>query len=310
MRQKNVSLLARYEAYLALEQGLSANTQEAYGRDVRRLLDYLAACGVRPEAATADDLRGYVRALSDVGIAPRSVQRMVSSVRSFYRFLQLDGYIAQDPTELLEAPKAGRRLPEVLTLAEVDALEAAADVTTPEGTRDRATTEVLYSCGLRVSELCALRLSDLFLDEGFLRVVGKGGKQRLVPISPRAVEVLQAWFAVRRHLVPKPGEEDYVFLSPQRGRHLSRITVFHNLRVLAQRAGIEKPLSPHTLRHTFATHLLEGGANLRAIQAMLGHESLATTQLYTHLDRSYIRHEILSHFPEPPRPAEHDDIDR
>lgn len=301
-----MSLLERYEAYVALEQGLSENTQAAYGRDVQRLLDYLAACGVSPEAATLDDLRGYVRALADVGIAPRSVRRMVSGVRSFYRFLLIDGYVAQDPTELLEAPKAGKRLPEVLTLAEVDALEDAADVSTPEGTRDRATTELLYSCGLRVSELCALRLSDLFLDEGFLRVLGKGGKQRLVPISQRAIDVLQAWFAVRRHLTPKPGQEDYVFLTPQRGRHLSRITVFHNLRVLAQRAGIQKPLSPHTLRHTFATHLLEGGANLRAIQVMLGHESLATTQLYTHLDRSYIRQEILDHFPDPTRPAEAD----
>ena len=188
-------------------------------------------------------------------------------------------------------------LPAVLTLQEVDALEAAIDQSLPEGRRDHAMIEVLYSCGLRVSELCGLQLSDLFLDEGFLRVTGKGNKQRLVPVSPKAVGELRRWIDERRLIDIRPGEEDYVFVSHRRGRHLSRITVFHNLQVYARLAGIEKNISPHTLRHTFATHLLEGGANLRAIQTMLGHESIATTQLYTPLDRSFLREQVLCHLP-------------
>lgn len=185
----------------------------------------------------------------------------------------------------------------MLTLQEVDALEQAVDLSTEEGHRDRCIIEMLYSCGLRVSELCNLKLSDLYLDEGFLRVLGKGGKQRLVPISQKAIDELSLWFDDRCHIDCKPGEEDYVFVSHRRRKHLSRITVFHNLQVYAEAAGITKKISPHTLRHTFATHLLEGGANLRAIQAMLGHESIGTTQLYTHLDRSFLRQQVLEHLP-------------
>ena len=290
-------LLKKYSTYLLLEQGLSDNTREAYTHDVKKLLDYLALGQIDPLEVTLDDLHRFAFALYDVGIAPSSVGRILSGVRSFYRFLLLDGFIEADPTELLESPKLPRQLPTVLTLEEVDRLEAAIDLSVTEGQRDRAVIEMLYSCGLRVSELCGLLMSDLFLDEGFIRVTGKGDKQRLVPISPRAVRELELWFADRCHVSIRPGEEDYVFVSARRGRHLSRITVFHNLRLYAEAAGIDKVISPHTLRHTFATHLLEGGANLRAIQAMLGHERITTTQVYTHLDRTFLREQVLKCFP-------------
>ena len=290
-------LLKKYADHLLLEQGLSGNTREAYTHDVQKLLDFLHDEQADPFHPTLDVLHRFAFTLYDLGIAARSVRRILSGVRSFYRFLLLDGYIDADPTELLESPKVPQHLPTVLTLDEVDRLEAAIDLSLPEGRRDHAIIEMLYSCGLRVSELCGLLLSDLFLDEGFIRVNGKGSKQRLVPISPRAVHELQLWQADRCHISIRPGEKDYVFVSHRRGRHLSRITVFHNLKVYAEAAGIGKPISPHTLRHTFATHLLEGGANLRAIQAMLGHERISTTQIYTHIDRSFLRAQVLEHFP-------------
>lgn len=295
------NLLTPYLTFITLEQGLAENTREAYKRDVTRYLEYLEANHLAPETVTLDDLHHFTYALTTLGISPRSIRRILSGVRSFYRFLLTDHRIEQDPTELLESPKTGQHLPEILTLAEVDAIEDAIDLSTPEGHRDRAAIEMLYSCGLRVSELCALTFSDLYLEEGFLRIIGKGKKQRLVPVSHRAAHELNLWMNERKNIEPLSGEEDYVFISARRRKHLSRITVFHNLRLYAQRAGITKTLSPHTLRHTFATHLLEGGANLRAIQAMLGHESIATTQIYTHLDRSAIRREILEHFPAPTR---------
>ncbi len=290
-------LLRRHDSWLLLERGLSDNTRRSYRFDIERFFDYLQGEGIEPQAVTLDDLHRFAAALYDLGIAITSISRILSGVRSLYTFMLDDGYIESDPTELLESPKRPDRLPTVLTIDEVDALEAAADLSTLEGRRDRTIVEVLYSCGLRVSELCNLRLSDLYLDEGFLRVTGKGSKQRLVPVSPRAISELGLWETDRCHIDARPGEEDYVFLSARRGRHLSRITVFHNLKVLAEAAGIKKPLSPHTLRHTFATHLLEGGANLRAIQAMLGHESIATTQLYTHLDKRFLREQVLEHLP-------------
>lgn len=280
-----------------LEKGLAENTCLAYEHDVMKLLDYLSTEGIDPLCVTLDDLHRFAAALMDVGIGITSIARILSGIRSYYTFLLEDGYISADPTELLESPKRPEHLPTVLTLEEVEALEDANDLSLPEGQRDRAIIEVLYSCGLRVSELCQLKMSDLFLGEGFMRVTGKGSKQRLVPISPRAIKELNLWFATRCHICIKPGEEDYVFLSQRRGRHLSRITVFHNMKVMASRAGITKPLSPHTLRHTFATHLLEGGANLRAIQAMLGHESIGTTQLYTHIDRAFLRQQVIEHLP-------------
>ncbi len=290
-------MLKKFTDYLMLEQGLSANTRDAYRHDVDKLLDFFHDEGVDFLHATLDDFHRFAFALYDVGIAQTSIGRILSGVRSFYRFLLLEGYIEDDPTELLESPKRPQRLPTVLTLDEVDRIEDAIDLSLPQGQRDRAIIEMLYSCGLRVSELCGLQLSDLYLDEGFIRVTGKGSKQRLVPISPRAIKELNLWFASRCHIDIRRGEEDYVFVSQQRGKHLSRITVFHNLRDYARLAGIDKTISPHTLRHTFATHLLEGGANLRAIQAMLGHESLATTQIYTNIDRTFLRSQVLECFP-------------
>lgn len=289
--------LKKYMAYLLLERGLSGNTREAYGRDVARYLDHVASEGRDVLAVTLDDLHRYAWLLHDVGVSARSVARALSALRSFYRFLLLDGYIDNDPTELLQSPKSGRHLPEVLTLEEVDRIVAAIDLSHPDGQRDRTVVEMLYSCGLRVSELCGLRLSDLYLEDGYLRVTGKGDKQRLVPLSPRAADELRNWFIDRNTIAPKPGEEDYVFISRLRRKRLSRITVFHNLRLYACRAGIAKTISPHTFRHTFATHLLEGGANLRAIQAMLGHELISTTEIYTHIDRIFLRQQVLDHFP-------------
>jgi integrase/recombinase XerD len=220
-----------------------------------------------------------------------------SSLRSFFKFLVVEEYLVNDPTLLLESPKLGQHLPQVLSTAEIDDIEAAIDKSLPEGRRDYAIIEMLYCCGLRVSELCNLKLSDLFLEDGFIRVLGKGEKQRLVPISAHCVKLIRLWIEERSSIVIKPGEEDFLFLSFRRGKHLSRITVFHNLRVFAERAGITKTISPHTLRHSFATHLLEGGANLRVIQQMLGHERISTTEIYTHLDRSLLREQVLNFFP-------------
>ncbi len=295
MRKENI--FERYCSYILLERGFSENTRDAYQRDVERFITYLADEGLTVETVTLEDLHRFTWLLHDLGISARSIARILSGVRSFYRFLLLDGYTQRDPTELLESPKIGKHLPEVLSVEEIDRIMAAIDRSEEEGQRDRAIIEVLYSCGLRVSELCSLQLSDLFLDEGFLRVMGKGKKQRLVPISPRAVKELRLWFYDRNQIEAKPGEEGYVFISHRRRKHLSRITVFYNIKLYAERAGITKTISPHTFRHSFATHLLEGGANLRAIQAMLGHETISTTEIYTHIDRTYLREQVLEHFP-------------
>ena len=291
------SILKKYKSYITLEQGLSNNTREAYLHDVEKLFTYFEDEKIDFLKVELEHFHSFAAALMDVGIGERSIARILSGVRSFYKFLVLDGYLEQDPTDLLESPKIGKHLPEVLSVEEIDAIEGVIDVSTPEGQRDRAAIEMLYSCGLRVSELCNLLLSDLCLDEGFLRVTGKGNKQRLVPISERAIRELKSWFAFRNSINIKPGEEDYVFISAARKKHLSRITVFHNIKVYAEQAGIQKTISPHTFRHSFATHLLEGGANLRAIQTMLGHESISTTEIYTHIDRRFLRDQILQHFP-------------
>ena len=292
-------LLEKYKIYLLLEQGLSENSRSAYERDVVRFLEYVAEEGLEVLAITLPDLHRYTSWLTEIGAAPRSVARMLSGVRSFYRFLQLNGHVAQDPTELLESPRLPAHLPQVLTLDEVERILAAIDLSLPEGQRDHCMIELLYSCGLRVSEICDLRLSDLFLkdEERYIRVTGKGNKQRFVPISDRAIHELHNWFDARRDIRIKPEEEAYVFVSARRGRHLSRITVFHNIKQYVQTAGIEKEVSPHTFRHTFATHLLEGGASLRAIQKMLGHESIGTTEIYTHLDSRFLREQVLTCFP-------------
>jgi len=290
-------LLRRYRQYLRLERAFSDNTLDAYMRDLDKLLGYYAAEGIDYRDVTLDQLHNFVATLMDVGIASRSISRILSGVHAFYRFLELENELPADPTELLESPARGEHLPDVLSVEEIDMMEAATDLDKPEGQRDRAIVETLYSCGLRVSELCALRMGDLFLDEGFIRVHGKGKKERLVPISTCAIAELNAWFADRDAISIKPGHEDYVFLSLRRGSRLSRITIFHIIKTLAAAAGLRTTVSPHTFRHSFATHLLEGGANLRAIQEMLGHENIDTTQIYMHLDRSHLREEILRHHP-------------
>ena len=291
------NLLEKYRNYIYFERSLSDNTLDAYSRDVSRFLEWLSDEGIRPQDVVLDDLPRFARTLYDMSISPRSIARILSGVRSLYYFLLVEGYIEKDPTELLESPKVGAHLPEVLTAEEIEAIESTIDQSLPEERRDYIIIEMLYSCGLRVSELCELCISDLFLKEGYMRVRGKGSKQRLVPMSERMVELLEMWLQERSEMDIKQGEEDYVFLSHRRKKRLSRITVFHNIKVYAERAGITKNISPHTFRHTFATHLLEGGANLRAIQAMLGHESIGTTEIYTHIDRSYLREQVLNCFP-------------
>ena len=289
-------IVGRYRRYLKLEKGYSANTLDAYLRDVDKLLRYLALEQVDVLDVKLEDLEHFAAFISDLGIGPRSLARILSGVRQFYRFLVVDGYLEVDPTELLESPKQPDHLPEVLSTAEVDLLEQAIDLTKWEGHRNRAIIEVLFSCGLRVSELTNLKLSNLYVDEQYIRVMGKGSKERLVPISPRALDELNYWFADRNEMKIKPGEEDYVFLN-RRGHHLTRAMILIMRKRYALEAGIKKTISPHTLRHSFATSLLEGGADLRAIQAMLGHESIGTTEIYTHIDTSTLRQEILEHHP-------------
>ena len=291
------NLLEKYRNYIYFERSLSDNTLDAYTRDVSRFLEWLSDEGIRPQDVVLDDLHRFASTLYDMSISPRSIARILSGVRSLYYFLLVEGYIEQDPTELLESPKVGAHLPEVLTIEEIEAIESTIDQSLPEERRDYTIIEMLYSCGLRVSELCELCISDLFLKEGYMRVRGKGSKQRLVPMSEKMVELLEIWLQERSEMDIKPGEENYVFLSHRRKKHLSRITVFHNIKMYVERAGITKNISPHTFRHTFATHLLEGGANLRAIQAMLGHESIGTTEIYTHIDRAYLREQVLTYFP-------------
>ena len=295
-KKTTANIIKSYRRYLRLQKNFTDNTVDAYMRDLQKLLTYLEGQQTEPTDVTLTDLQHFAASLHDIGIAPRSQCRILSGVRAFYRFLVTDGYMADDPTELLESPQIGEHLPEVLTTEEVDRLEAAIDLSRWEGHRNRAIIEVLFSCGLRVSELVTLRLSDLFLEERFLRVVGKGRKERLVPISQKAISELHFWFDDRCHMTIKAGEEDYVFLN-RRGAHLTRTMILIMVKRLAAEAGIEKTISPHTLRHSFATALLEGGADLRAIQAMLGHESIGTTEIYTHIDTTHLREQILNHHP-------------
>lgn len=295
--QHGEELLSLYRDYLRLEKNMTSNTVEAYTDDVGKLLLYLKDAGLQPESVKLENLEHFAAGLHDIGITPRSQARILSGVRSFYKFLLMDRRIDALPTELLPSPKIGEHLPEVLSVEEIDRIISGIDLSEKEGQRNRAIIEMLYSCGLRVSELCNLLISDIWRDEGFVKVMGKGRKERIVPISGRALRELSLWEECRCHINIRPGNEDYVFLSFKRGRKLSRITVFHIVKVLAENAGITKEISPHTFRHSFATHLLEGGANLRAIQEMLGHESIATTEIYTHLDNSRLREEILRHHP-------------
>ena len=289
-------IVKSYRRYLKLERNFSENTLDAYLRDLEKLLVFLKAEKKDVYDVELSDLQTFAAQLHDVGIGPRSQCRILSGVRSFFKFLELDGYREDDPSELLESPVLGEHLPEVLSTEEVDQLEGSIDLSKPEGQRNRAIIEVLFSCGLRVSELVNLKLSSLYIEEQYVRVMGKGSKERLVPISPRALKELDYWFMDRRQLKIKPGEEDYVFLN-RRGAHLTRTMILIMIKRQAEEAGIQKTISPHTLRHSFATALLEGGADLRVIQALLGHESIGTTEIYTHIDMSTLREEILNHHP-------------
>ena len=290
------NIVRAYHRYLKLQRGYSANTLDAYERDLLKLLNYLEQEQKHVLDVELPDLQHFAASLHDIGINARSQCRILSGIRSFYHFLQLDGYREDDPTELLESPVLGQHLPEVLSTDEVDILENSIDLSKWEGHRNRAIIEVLFSCGMRVSELVNLKLSNLFLNEQYVRIFGKGAKERLVPISSKAIKELKNWFIDRNLMNIKPGEEDYVFLN-RRGAHLTRTMILIMIKRQAVEAGITKTISPHTLRHSFATALLEGGADLRAIQAMLGHESISTTEIYTHIDMTTLRQQILEHHP-------------
>ena len=288
--------LQDFEAYLSLERGMSGNTCEAYVSDVCHLLEYLEEVSLNPTEAKEKDLHGFICTLRDLGIGPRSQARILSGIRSYYKFLKLSGIIENNPTDLLESPRLGRHLPEVLSTAEIDMMIDQIPDDKEESLRNHAIIETLYGSGLRVSELIDARLSRLSFDDGCMIVEGKGSKQRIVPVSPVAIGLIKEYLPQRAHLNIKPDAQDIIFLN-RRGGKMSRVMVFYIIRDLAAAAGILKTVSPHTLRHSFATHLLEGGASLRVIQELLGHESLETTEIYVHLDRSRLRQELLSHHP-------------
>jgi integrase/recombinase XerD len=294
--EENETVIKKYQQYLMLEKSLSKNTFEAYMTDLEKLLSYLLIEGIDIFDVTLADLQHFSAGLHDIGIHARSQARIISGIKSFFRFLIMHDYLEADPTELLEGPKIGFKLPDVLTVEEVDMLISCIDLSKSEGQRNRAILETLYSCGLRVSELVNLKLSNLYFDEEFIKVEGKGSKQRLVPISSKAIKEITLYFTDRNLLKVEKGCEDYVFLN-RRGNCLTRVMIFYIIKDLMKAAGIAKSISPHTFRHSFATHLLEGGANLRAIQSMLGHESIATTEIYTHIDINRLRTEIIEHHP-------------
>lgn len=296
MSEKTGDISREYKNYLMLERSLSANSVSAYMEDMSKFSGFMSNERLSYRDVTLDHLQQFVAQLYDLGINARSVGRIISGVKSFFNYLLLDGYIDNDPSELLETPKIGLKLPTVLTVDEINDLMKQIDLSTKEGQRNRAILEVLYSCGLRVSELITLKFTDLFLDDGFIKVEGKGSKQRLVPISGTAIKEIENHMYYRKQTTPKKGSEDIIFLS-NRGTAISRIMVFHFIKQYAEKAGIRKSISPHTFRHSFATHLLERGANIRAIQLMLGHEKITTTEIYTHIDREFLRQEIIEHHP-------------
>jgi integrase/recombinase XerD len=297
MTQKETDIANKYLTYLRLEKGLSENTSEAYVNDLNKLIRFV---GGEPDMnilkLTYRDLQQFIAQLSDLGISARSQARIISGIKSFYRFLVTEAYLDADPTELLESPKTGRKLPEVLTVNEINNLINSVDLSKAEGQRNRAILEALYSCGLRVSELITLKHSNVYFDEQFILVKGKGDKQRLVPISPTAIREIRNYLIDRHNIKVRKGFEDTLFLN-RRGAGLTRVMIFHIIKEQSKIAGIRKNISPHTLRHAFATHLLEGGANLRAIQMMLGHENITTTEIYTHINREFLRREIIEHHP-------------
>ena len=295
-KKKRVNIGYLFQRYLRLERGYSQNTIDAYMRDISKLSEFLHGNGMEVLEARLSDLESFSEWVAKSGVGQRSHARILSGVRSLYHFLVVDGFLEEDPSELLESPSQPRHLPEVLSVEEVDRLIDSIDLDKWEGQRNRAIIEVLFSCGLRVSELVTLRISCLYREERYLRVLGNGGKERLVPISQRAIHEIDSWFVQRDAMVVKPGEEDFVFLN-RRGSHLTRTMVLIMIKKYAAMAGLKKTISPHTLRHSFATVMLEGGADLRVIQEMLGHEDISTTEIYTHIDTSMLREEILKHHP-------------
>lgn len=289
-------LIEDFEAHLLLEKGLSNNTNLAYCKDVRHLAEYIRENSIPMEILSQGHLHEFLSTLHELGIAPRSQARMISGIKSFFNFLRLEGYIEESPAEFIESPQLSRDLPDVLSIEEIDAMIAAIPQDKNESLRNHTIIETLYGSGLRVSELIDARISRLDLEQQLMIVEGKGNKERIVPVSPVAASLLEQWLKQRARMEVKPGGGDIIFLN-RRGKPLTRVMIFHIVKELAELAGIKKNVSPHTLRHSFATHLLEGGANLRAIQEMLGHESISTTELYLHLDRSRLRRELLDHHP-------------
>jgi integrase/recombinase XerD len=293
------SYIKSYRAHLKLEKSLSGNSIEAYVSDIGKLAGYLRDAGreVSPVKVTVNDLKDFIEYLAKLGISPRTQSRIISGLKSFFKFLLLEDEIRTSPAELLEAPRIGRKLPEFLSVEEIEKMIGLIDLSKPEGERNKAIMEVLYGCGLRVSELTSLKISDIFFREKFLKITGKGNKERLVPAGSKAIKQLQVYLtSVRPYNQIEKGNEDVVFLNKQ-GRKLSRVMIFYIVKRLAGTAGIDKNISPHTLRHSFATHLVERGADLRAVQEMLGHASITTTEIYTHLDRDFLRQNILDHHP-------------
>jgi integrase/recombinase XerD len=294
-----LSYINGFKAYLRLEKSLSGNSIEAYLHDVQLLERYAESAALKagPEQLSVNHLKDFISWVNEAGLSARSQARILSGIRAFYKYLVLENIVPEDPSQLLETPRLGRKLPDTLSVDDINLLVAAIDLSKPGGTRNKAMLETLYSCGLRVSELVGLKLSNLHLQVGFLKVTGKGDKERLVPVGSVAVKYLTIYLdTVRRHMEVQPGHEDFVFLN-QRGARLTRVMVFTLIRTLAERIHLKKRISPHTFRHSFATHLIEGGADLRAVQEMLGHESITTTEIYTHLDRTFLRQSILKYHP-------------
>lgn len=296
---KKNSYIKGFIAYLQLERSLAKNSIEAYNADVDKLFQYLQNedSGKSFLKVDLNDLRDFLVYINKIGVGARTQARIISGIKTFFKYLLLEDLITSDPSELLEAPRLGRKLPITLSISEIDKIEEVIDLSKPEGTRNKAIIETLYSCGLRVSELCDLKLSNLFFNEQYIRVIGKGDKERLVPIGSSAIKYIQIYTnEIRNHLQIQKGNEDIIFLN-RRGRRLTRVMIFTIVKNLVEKAGIDKVVSPHSFRHSFATHLVEGGADLRAVQEMLGHESITTTEIYTHLDREYLRDTILTYHP-------------
>ena len=291
------SSILGFKSYLQVERSLSVNSVDAYIRDVKKLANFSKSKKINELDISKSDLSDFVSTISKEGISARSQSRIISGIKAFYKYLIMEDYISADPTELLESPKIGLKLPDTLSIEEIDKLIAAIDLSTEQGERNRAMLEILYSCGLRVTELITLKLSNVSFVEGFIKVIGKGDKERLAPIGKTALKYLNIYIGeVRNHQNIQKGYEDIIFLN-RRGKQLTRVMIFTIIKQLAEKIGLKKKISPHTFRHSFATHLIQGGADLRAVQEMLGHESITSTEIYTHLDKEYLREAIIQFHP-------------